>query len=436
MNILEKLNEETNNLTANAEGATLNTKAHTVSLYKAVTNLIFTDLVNVSETKTRVANVYCWEHVDKNDNIIVNTPATYSGKFGVAEREYLTDKGLEFPTKTDYKEGDYFLDVDTDVVYQSVKDNPFDGNTVPENEDKINLALCEGSIRYVSDTSPRDGFAPVDSSFKMRAWRGDVGTRRTRLDITTEALQDLGNVLGEDAEQKAIDSIAMVISDDINKDIIHKLQCVSKRYKTEKFDNKVVIDFSKDKRDGYLIGRELYSIITDMVAQVTTDTKFTPNFVVTSPRVAGLINTSGMSVADSPTKKKNVQDRYILNDGTTMYVDVTAKFDYIIVGVKNDNASSLYLSNFVQTVTFSDTVGDGGTKGNVGTYGIFKAVNTDSLSESFMCLSRYALTSPPYTYDDEENDGSRIVQGDRWEKLAGKSPLSMMVGFKLPKLEK
>lgn len=430
-NILEALTDETLGLENNPDRTTLNTKSHTVSLYKSVTNLIYKDLVQVNDTETRLANVFCWEHIDNKGNLIVNTPATYSGKFGRSERDELISGGNVYPTKKDYVVEEYFID-DNDIVYQALKDNPFTGINENTDTESLYASIIEGNVRYVSDGSNNDGFEPTDSSFNLRSWRGKVTTRRTKLDITIEAMQDLQRSVSGDAEQSVIDSIAMVISDDINKDIIHKLLCISKRYKSQKYDNKSFVDLSTDIRDGYVIGRDLYSMITDMTAYVTSQTKFTPTYVVTSPRVAGMINSSGMSVADGK-KRGDIQDRYVLNDGTIMLVDVTAKFDYIMVGVKNSNASSLYMSNFVHKVDFEDD--DKNTKEiAVGTYNVFRVTNPNSLSDSYMCHSRYALTSPPYTYSDDESD-SKIVHGDDWVKMANNSPLSMMIGIKLPSIE-
>lgn len=427
-NVLQTLVEETLDLDQPNNQPILNPNAYTVALYKSITNLIYQDIVQISETKTRVANVFCWEHLDSNGELIVNTPATYSGMFGIEERKILKDKGEIFPDKTNFSKDDYFLF--GEVVLQAIVDNPFDGFD-GEDDDKVAMAFFHGNIRYVSDASKKDGMIPSESQFRMKSWRGNVGSRKIRLDITTEASQDLSSYLNQDSRNEIIGSLAMIISDDINKDVIHKLMCISKKYSSEKYGNKPFIDLSVDDRDGYLLGRELYSIIMDMIAQVTDETKFTPNYIITSPRVAGLINASGM--CESANKKGvDVKDKYILNDGTVMRVDVASKFDYIIVGVNTKFASSLYLSNFVQQVQFKE--GDDLKSVNLGSFGIYKVTNPNNMSDSYMCNARYALTAPPYTYGEDDQDGS-IIFGDEWEKLANNSPLSRMVGVLLPKLK-
>lgn len=424
ISILNKLNEESLSLDRDPNQSVLNTNAYTISLYKTITQLIYKDIVKITPTRTRIANVFCWENVNANGDLIQNTPATYTGKFGVKERKIIEDNGFVFPTKTDFKKDDFFIF--NDVVFQSIKDSPF-ASLVGTDSEKINMAIFFGHIRYASEASNKVDYTPSETSFRLRSWRGNVGTRRTELEITTEASQDVSRVLGQETEQVIIDAIATNIADDINKDIIHTLINVSKRYLVN--DSVPYVDLSKTTKEKYLMGRELYSIVTDMIAKVTSDTKYTPNYVVTSPRVAGLINSSGMS--ESINKSSNIKDTYVLNDGTILRVDVTATFDFIVVGVSNNNASSIYMSNLVQDVDIIDN-DEKVSSMALGTYNIIKAVNTNSMSDRYLCQSRYALTTSPYTYSDESEKDHGILYGDRWTELSGKSPLSRFVGVILP----
>lgn len=426
--ILNKLNEESLSLERSPNEPVLNTNAYTIALYNTITNLIFNDIVNVGTTRTKVANIFCWESLDADGNVIQNTPATYSGKFGTLERGILKDSGMIYPTKKDYKAGEYFLF--EEVVYQAIIDNPF-ASATGDDAEGVMIAIFDNAIRYVSEASNREGAVPPETSVRLRSWRGNVGSRRTTLEITSEASQDLGRVLNEDTEDKVIETIATVIAEDINKDVIHTLMNVSKRYKVvEGLTEKNYVDLSKSKEKQFVIGRELYAIVEDMIAQVTLETKHTPNYVITSPRIAGLINSSNMSNAVDKSST-SMKDKFILNDGTSMRVDVSAKFDYIIVGVNSLNASSLYLSNFVQDVKIIDDAKKVSSM-ELGTYTIVRALDTKTMSDRYLCLSRYALIAPPYNFSDTDDKDAGLLFGDRWEELAGKSPLSRFVGVKLP----
>ena len=59
------------------------------------------------------------------------------------------------------------------------------------------------------------------------------------------------------------------------------------------------------------------------------------------------------------------------------------------------------------------------------------SVDPQSLQPKVAILMRYGLSVNPYTVDQ---DTDRLIKGDDWSNLAGKSKLSQIVGVMLPKL--
>lgn len=434
--VLRVLNEESIDLERNQNHSVLDTKSYTVALYKTVMGLIINDIVSVNTTRNRIASVNCWEQLDAEGNIVTSTPATYSGKFGTKERKALIKEGLVFPTKTDFKKGDYFIVEVQDAVVQALKDNPFDVTSATSDLEKIEDAMFFGTIRYASEPSKVDGLDPSETSFRLRSWRSNVGNRRTVLEVTAEGSQDISRILDVDTENTVISSLAYTIASDINKDIIHTLMNISTRYQI-KGDNGLVpyLSVVGSTKDKYVIGRDLFALTSELKAKIAENTNHTATFVVVSPSVAGYICDSGMAstypnIDTGSTVKTN--EIYILRNGLIMVVDMSTKFDYMMVGVKHEFGNSLYLSNFVQDVEINDG-GEKTSKMALGTFNIVRATNPKSMSDLYLCLSRYALSASPYTYNEDADKDESIVWGDKWEENHGKSPLSYFVGIKLPK---
>lgn len=427
MSVLKDISNETRRLQESTlnDPFILDTQSTLVSFVSSVIKLIYTDLVAVNFTTTKSAVVYGWSHLNENGDSIINTPATYSGKFGKKERESID----EVDVNNSYSKGDNFKYLD--IVYEVIKDNPF--GEVKDKSD-VEKALAEGfflgTIRYASEASDDDsGYKPADSSIKLQSWKGLVRTRRAKIDSTVELLQDMERTLYGDAKQRLIDSVARILADEMNKDIIHKLITVSKRYIPDGADSPV-IDLLDDKRDQFIIGRDVYSTLSRMGGVINAKTKFEPSYIVCSPSVKSYLEISGF-VDQKTNLPESSKASLILQNGLLVFEDTSAIFDYAVVGVNSENASSLYLSNFA--IPTKDV--DNNTQ-LIGTHQIHETINPDDMSSSFMGISRYALTTCPYIMSEEdEKENRNVIMGDNWNELANKSEMSLFVGFRLPPIK-
>jgi hypothetical protein len=145
-------------------------------------------------------------------------------------------------------------------------------------------------------------------------------------------------------------------------------------------------------------------------------TSFDATYVLCSARVTGILAASGwLHETDDDHPLANGR----LNNGYYVYTDTNSPFDYLLTGCKYDlgdldHVGSLFFAPYEE----ADEAGS-----------MKVSVDPASLQPKVAILMRYGLSVNPYT---TENSTDRLIDGDDWTNLAGKSKLSQIIGVKLP----
>ncbi|MGL5305195.1 MAG: hypothetical protein ACRC9Y_03205 [Aeromonas veronii] len=380
-----------------------------VALTRAVNALIFTDLVASQETKSPISTLFGVRYMNADGEMTFRTPATYGGKYG--DRSGI-DSELS-AANTSFAKEDVFKY--QNVVYQALEAvNISDLGGGDDIDKQLAIALMLNKVRIISDAaevSENEYVEPSEANLKIDRWKIEARTRKLKSSVTNEFLQDI-TASGFDGESVIRDMLATELSDEINKDIMHKLQTVSVRHETAGID--AGIYYAGSASDDPTKGRTLYRIVCEMARAVHSDTAFEATYVLCSARVAALLSSSGWIKGD-----QNMKNLYtgILVDGLKVYVDAVSKFDYVIVGTKQtkgdlENVGSLFYTPYVEVDGVNSS--------------LTTVVDPKSLQPSFMTMTRYGLSVNPYTTKD--GDETQIHQGDDWNALAGKSKYSRFVG--------
>lgn len=383
-----------------------------LALTRATTDLIYTDLVAVQKTNQPEATLYGVKYVNPDKNMSFTTAATYGGAVG-------SRTGIPEWTNTAYDKGDTFQY--RDVVYKVLVDDPFAGTTETVDWDIISEAIINGTIRFLSDaavTSYFEGDVEVsEAGLRLDRWSIPVRTRKLKTSLTVELAQDLESN-GFDAPNTIDDLLATMMAEEVNKDIIQKLITVSSRFKVNGVTDKGVLDLTGVDTSPEQ-GRKLYRYICEMNANIQRTTTYTGSYVVASSRCSALLSASGWLKEDST----NMLTDGVLNNGLPLYTDSVSPVDYVIVGVKEDygdleHVGSLFFAPYVE----EDDAGS------------FKVVvDPNSLQPTLALMIRYGLSVNPYTINVGD-DESRVINGDDFDGMAGKSLMSVLLGVKLPKL--
>lgn len=379
-----------------------------VALTKAVNALIFTDLVAMQPTQTPIATLFGMRYLNADGNMTFRTPATYGGTYG--DRSLVTKELSD--TEKSFAIDDVFKY--EKVIYQAIEAINFE--TLGGGDDiaaQLSYALMLGKVRIMSDagdTTEMEYAEPSEANLKMDRWSVEARTRKLKSAVTVEFLKDI-EASGFNGETVIRDMLATEISDEINKDILHKLQTVSTRHITEGADS--AIFYAGAAADDPTKGRTLYRIVCEMARAIHADTAFEATYVVCSPKVAALLSSSGWLKGDM-----NMQKLYtgILTDGMRVYVDAVSSFEYVMVGTKQskgglENVGSLFYTPYY------DVDGSGNFVMNN---------SASNLQPQYMTMTRYGLSVNPYTTAD--NDTGQVHNGADWNKLAGKSKYSRFVG--------
>lgn len=386
-----------------------------LALTRATTDLIFTDLVAVQKTTQPEATLYGVKYIDPLKQMPFTAAATYGGEIGLKEREEIP----EFSNKA-FAVGDMFQF--ESVVYKVIKENPFTGTTETEPMDIISEAIINNSIRFMSDAAPTAHFEDrnvtvSEVGLRLDRWRVPVRTRKLKTSLTVELAQDL-EANQFNAPETFDDLLATMMATEVNKDIIQKLITVSTRFRVNGITDKGVLDLTQSDAAPEQ-GRRLYRYICEMNSHIQRTTTYTGSYVLASSRVSALLTASGWVKEDEDNDLSSGK----LNNGLPLYTDPVSPVDYVIVGVKEDygdleHVGSLFYAPYVEE--------DG-----AGAYKI--VVDPYSLQPVLALMIRYGLSVNPYTSNitDEE---SRVIRGDDFDNLAGKSLMSVLLGVKLPKL--
>lgn len=403
-NILNELIQESTNV-----GNAALPRPQLVALTRAVNALIYTDLVATQSTQSPIATLFGMRYLNADSEMTFRTPATYGGIHG--DRSAIT-KELS-ASESSFGKDDLFKY--QNVIYQAIVVVNFADLGGGDDIDKqLSIALMLNKVRIVSDAgevSEMEYIEPSDATMTIDRWKIEARTRKLKSTVTHEFLQDI-TASGFNGEAVIRDLLATELSDEVNKDIMHKLQTVSTRHASAGVDSGIY--YAAPAADDPTKGRTLYRIVCEMARAVHADTAFEATYVLCSPKVAALLSSSGWLKGDQNMKNLHTG---ILVDGLKVYVDAVSKFDYVVVGTKQskgdlENVGSLFYTPYI------DVDGAGNTLTTV--------VDPKSLQPSFMTMTRYGLSVNPYT--TKEGDATQIHQGDEWNELAGKSKYSRFVG--------
>lgn len=379
-----------------------------LAMTHAVNALIYTDLVAIQETSKPIANLFGLRYLNRDGDMSFRTPATYSGMYG--DRKDVTDELKA--SKTSFAAGDVFKY--EKVIYQAIEAvNLPDLGGGDDLGLQLNIALMLNKVRIVSDageTGKMEFVEPSESKLSLDKWKIEVRTRKLKSEVTHEFMQDaVAN--GFNGEEMIRSLLATELSEEINRDIVQKLQTVSVRHESP--NTKSGIYYAGGASDDPAKGRTLYRIVCEMARMVHAETAYEATYVVCSPMVAALLSSSGWLKGDP-----SMANLYsgVLADGMKVYVDPVTRFDYVVVGTKQsaggmDNVGSLFYSPYAAA--------DG-----AGAFTVTNAV--ENLQPRFMTMSRYGLSVNPYTVKDGDTD--QIHAGDDWNALAGKSKYSRFAG--------
>lgn len=379
---------------------------------RAVNNLIYMDMVAVQPTSQPIAALFGLRYKNPEGDMSYTTAATYGGKYG--SRENIPEASLK-----SYSSGDVFqyekivYEVCTDFSLADLASGVYD-------------AAMRGDIRMASEAADTEKFENNDSAiedidFTLDKWTATVKSRKLKTAITVEAAQDLENN-GAMAENVIDDFLATMISEEVNKDIIQKLITVSKRFKVAGMSETGIYTISQEEYADPLLGYKLIRILNEMAAISARTTGFSPTYVLATSRVAGVLSSTGLEPSEIESSSGVLKQA-----GLDLFVDTTTPFDYIIVGIKLQSPTREERMETVGSLVYSpyEEVDEGGT--------IKFVVDPDSLQPSLAVMVRYALSVNPYIVSkQDEIDKKRIVCGDDWKNLAGRSYMSMFLGVKLP----
>ncbi|MGL4523031.1 MAG: hypothetical protein ACRCWQ_10810 [Bacilli bacterium] len=377
-----------------------------LALTRAVNELIYTDLVAIQKTKTPIATLLGMRYKNRDGEMTFRTPATYGGLYG--DRSKVT---LELSSNLlSFAKDDVFKY--QSVVYQAIEAvNLQDLGGGDDIDKQLALALMINKVRIMSDageTGTMEYIEPSESMLTINRWKIEAKTRKLKSEVSHEFIQDL-KANGLDADNVIRQMLAHEIADEINRDVMQKLQTVSIRHVSPTTASGIY--FAGGSTDDPIKGRTLYRIVAEMARQLQSETSFDATYVLCSPRVAGLLTSSGWLKGD-PTMRRLYAGT--LTDGLKVYVDTVSRFDYLVVGTKQtmdelESIGSLFYTPYVE----QDDVG-------------FTIVNSpEDLQPRYMCMARYGLSVNPYTTSTENE---QINAGDNWNELAGKSKYSRFVG--------
>lgn len=399
-------------------GANIETKQALVGMTRIVSDSIYQGIVAKQPTSQPTAILFGIKYLNHNNEQGALSNAVYSGAVGDRDIHGIPDmEAKTYDVDDMFKVKDSVYKVVDSVTFASVDT---DGSVILD-------AIIKGKIRQFGDVAPtsyfeNDNAVISDAKFTIDKWKMHVGTRKLKTDMTVELLQDM-EAMGLKSAEVVDECLASLISADVNKDFFQKLITVSKRYNTETMVEGL-IDIS-DESDA-VQGRLLYRYICDMNAYIQRTTLFNGTYIACTPRVAGILSSSGWA-----KESKTPEADYTLQNGMDVYVDTNNPFDYVLVGMKHEFGDSLDQVGSLYFAPYEESGGETGIATII--------IDPSSLQPKISVMLRYALSVNPYTLapeiDEDGNRKTQEVKGDEWDKLVGKSNMSVFAGVKLPKLK-
>lgn len=464
-NILESGNAIKNKMLTESDSGELDADAFENNLIDVyATTIAINQMIADRTLKTIACSVPITNTVASIDSVNIYDPdgrlnllsnSTFSGQYGVKEREDIP----ELVVKKEYQKGELFKF--ENVVYEAV----VEGAVIPDEAPRaIARAFYSGMIRYCSEAKSGDTRTFRDAGevdIKNINFRSHVKNRTAFMSITPEALMD--RLLAPDAMLDAIDvgietsngefkslkvnrillSLAQYIANEKNKDIIHTAMCVAKKDE--------YLDLLSLTSPSYEVGRLLYYHIQDTISDVNRRTKQIANYVVVSEKISNYLSISGLATKHT---SYTYSDEYCRTDSSVIepdhihsnlyignaivVVDMSADFDYYMVGVNNPDCSvsGIYVSdqNFILPINEFGVSVDTDSFINFGNTKLLTATSTDNFSTRIMALTKYALTIYPHS-DLLKEDDPRVQFTDNISDFANKSELIRFVGVDLPEIQ-
>lgn len=255
------------------------------------------------------------------------------------------------------------------------------------------IATAFGLLRS-AEADDSSGWAPYKFTFSR--WASPVASEKLKTPISVEALQDLG---AQGVPQTIVtDNIAEQVADDINHDIILKLNYVSTEDVTGLSVSSALNEYEQ--------GRVLYAVIHQKIAEIERTTGAQGAYVVCGGNVYGkLLGTAFLKKADDG-------EYAIAASGVLFFNDkYTSGTNYATIGVKK------VMGDFeMSTLVYSPYEVDGTT------FSYLEAIDPKSLSPVIGVISRYAITTAPLNAGQTD-----YFSIDDWATLDAnhRSPLSV-----------
>ena len=255
-------------------------------------------------------------------------------------------------------------------------------NAISTQPTKQPIATAYGLKRSVEQ--PDDGSGWRNFNFRLDRWFDSVSSNKLKTEISIEALTDM-RALGLD-ETMITDHLADQISDDINQDLLAKLNEIST----------VGAGISVAAGEDFDQARNLYASIHIDVAVLEGKTGCTGTYVICGGDTYGLMLASGMVTKVEGTNYS------IAQSGLFVMNDKYSATNYVTIGVKK-----VFGETELSSIVFSpyDVDGSGGLAYQL------KVTDPNSLNPVFGVIARYAVTAAPLE-DNAQQSGN--VQQIPW----------------------
>lgn len=403
----------------------MNSRPTLLSLTRATTKLIYSELVATQRTTMPLATLFGVKYLTPDNELSFVTGATYAGAVSKNDRAGLQE--FTVANKDTFVKGNMFKY--QNVVYKVIKDTPFANISETKEFDILSEAIANSAIRLVSEAAATSKFESRDpgiseARFRVDKWNSEIKSRKLKTELTVELAQDMEST-GFDAVNMVEDVLATQMADEINKDILQSLITVSSRFRVTGVTDKAILDLTGIDNAPEQ-SRKLYRYICEMNSDIQRNTSYSGSYVVASSRCGALLAASGW-MDGNDDEESNAYG--ILKNGLPLYCDVTSPVEYVIVGVKakygdNELVSSLFYAPFSEGMDLEE-------EEHVGE---FKVINDpSSLQPMVALLLRYGLCVNPYTIGLGEEE-ARIIDASDMDKMAGRSKMSSYLGVKLPAL--
>ncbi|MBF84617.1 MAG: hypothetical protein CL489_09095 [Acidobacteria bacterium] len=397
-----------------SENASIETaRPELLAIHKRAINTVHESMVSIQQTTKPTATVYgarYFYNTENGNEFEVIDGVSFGGVLTYTDVQSLDayDEG------TTYNSGQRFRLINRPI---EVLVDGYQGTAVTDDEQARALimdGIYNNQLRIVTDGASRTDYDDPnkdiqDVGFIFDRWNCEVRTRKFRLQHTLELLKEMQKDL--DSDQIIRNLIAIAVAEEINLDIINKINLIAKKSDT--------IDISGNT-DRFSSANELLSDISTEGAIITRQTTYKPTFVIASSSVVGRLQT-----LNGVKSKKDDNGRtryYIESSGIELIIDRYALGDYYTIGAKDEQISidddGSETTNMVAPLYFSPYNYDG-----TGMNSFATVTDPKSLQPVLVSTTRYGLCASPYS-NTSDNDKGEVIDGEDWVNLAGSCELA------------